>query len=116
MASTTTHGVHEITRQGLQSKLDKKAPVTLVEALSPEEFRKQHLPRAVNIPMEQVAALAPRLLPDKDREIVVYCSGKTCHSSDTVAQKLMDLGYTNVDHYAGGKSEWVANGLPIEHS
>jgi rhodanese-related sulfurtransferase len=34
-----------------------------------------HLPGAVNLPPGRVAELAPRLLPDKDAEIVVYCSG-----------------------------------------
>jgi rhodanese-related sulfurtransferase len=41
--------------------------------MAPEEFAKGHIPRAVNIPMDRVKELAPRLLPNKDAQIVTYC-------------------------------------------
>ena len=65
-----------ITRDELKKKLDRGEPMTPVEALAPEEFGKGHLPRAVNIPMDRVRELAPRLLPDKGALIVTYCANK----------------------------------------
>jgi rhodanese-related sulfurtransferase len=62
-----------ISTKELKSKLDKKQ-ITLVETLAPERFRKAHLPGALNIPPETVKQLAPQLLPNKDAEIVTYCS------------------------------------------
>lgn len=76
-------------------------------------FADAHLPGAVNIPPGQVEALAPRLLPDREREIVVYCSG-TCSNASVVARRLEDLGYREVTVYAGGKEDWVEHGLPVE--
>ena len=32
----------------------------------------------------------------------------------TLAYRLIDLGYTNVAHYAGGIEEWTENNKPID--
>ena len=55
----------------------------------------------------------PTLLPDRQARIVVYCTG-TGTSSDAVARRLEELGYTAVAVYAGGKEDWVEHGLPVE--
>lgn len=62
-----------ISTKDLKSKLDRKE-ITLVETLAPERYREAHIPGALNIPPEQIKQLAPQLLPDKNREIVTYCS------------------------------------------
>jgi len=62
-----------LSTRALKSKLDKKR-ITLVETLAPERYREAHLPGALNIPAERVAELAPKLLPDKNAEIVTYCA------------------------------------------
>lgn len=62
-----------ISTHDLKSKLDRKQ-ITVVETLAPDRYREAHIPGAINIPPEQVNDLAPRLLPDKDAEIVTYCS------------------------------------------
>ena len=65
-----------ITRDELKAKLDRGEKVTPVEALAPEEFARGHIPRAVNIPMDRVKELAPKLLPDKNAQIVTYCTNE----------------------------------------
>ena len=87
--------------------------VRLVEALGPAFFADAHLPGAVNIPPDRVDHLAARLLPDVDAPVVVYCSG-TCSNSDSTARRLVELGYTNVRVYQGGKEDWIEAGLPVE--
>jgi rhodanese-related sulfurtransferase len=62
-----------VSTKDLKAKLDKKG-VTLVETLAPERYREAHLPGALNIPPERVGELAPKLLPDKNAEIVTYCA------------------------------------------
>jgi rhodanese-related sulfurtransferase len=61
----------------LKGKIDRRERFDLVEALPASEYQKAHLPGAINLPPGQARALAPRLLPDKRAEIVVYCSGPT---------------------------------------
>jgi rhodanese-related sulfurtransferase len=63
-----------ITTDDLKSKLDQKQGITVVETLAPERYREAHIPGALNIPPERIQELAPQLLPDKDAEIVTYCT------------------------------------------
>ena len=62
-----------ISTEDLKSKLDQKQ-VTLVETLGTERYREAHIPGALNIPPERINELAPQLLPNKDAEIVTYCT------------------------------------------
>jgi hypothetical protein len=66
--------VSTITRAELKAKLDRKEKLTLVEALPERYYLDKHLPGAINLPHDQVDALAPALLPDKSAQIVVYCA------------------------------------------
>lgn len=104
-----------ISREELHRRLTIGDPLTLVEALGPAYFEDAHLPGAVNIPPDQVDRLAPVLLPDAGARIVVYCSG-TCHNSEIAAQLLVELGYSDVQVYLGGKEDWVEHGLPVVRS
>ena len=62
-----------ISTKDLKSKLDQKL-ITVVETLAPERYREAHLPGALNIPPERINELAPQLLPNKDAEIITYCT------------------------------------------
>ena len=53
-------------------------------------------------------------LKDKAAEIIVYCGSVSCPASKTLVYRLIDLGYTNVAHYAGGISEWTENNKPTD--
>jgi rhodanese-related sulfurtransferase len=105
--------VTEITREELQQKLEHPKKSVVLEALAPDEYRRAHIPGALNIPPDQVRALASELIPRKDLEVIVYCAGGTCHASEKVAEELTEIGYSDVRHYAGGKSDWIEAGLPV---
>ena len=62
-----------ISTEDLKAKLGRKQ-ITVVETLAPERYREAHLPGALNIPPERMNELAPQLLPNKDAEIVTYCT------------------------------------------
>jgi rhodanese-related sulfurtransferase len=85
-----------------------------VDALAPISYAASHLPGAISMPPEFVAERAHRRIPDRETEVVVYCGSVTCDSSIVVAHRLIELGYRNVLHYAGGKSDWAEAGLPLE--
>ena len=108
--------VAKIDRASLKAKLDGKEPVVIVEALPPRYFADAHLPGAINIPHDQVDALAPRLLPDRDAEIVVYCANMPCRNSTIAAERLAQLGYTHVRDYKEGKEDWAKAGFALETS
>lgn len=62
-----------ISTEDLKARLERKQ-VTVVETLAPERYRETHLPGALNIPPERINELAPQLLPNKDADIVTYCT------------------------------------------
>lgn len=69
--------VATITRDELKQKLEGGDKFALVETLAAQTYHHAHLPGAINLPPDHVAELAPRLLPDRQAEIVVYCASPT---------------------------------------
>jgi rhodanese-related sulfurtransferase len=104
----------QVTRETLLAKMESGEDFVLVDALSPMSYAMSHLPGAVNIPPEGCERWAARRIPEKTTEVVVYCQNPECESSVEVGNRLLELGYENVGHYAGGKSDWVEGGLPLE--
>ena len=66
-----------ISRDELKEKIDRSDGFVLLETLAPTTYHHAHLPGAINMPPDQVAQLAPQLLPDKQADIVVYCASPT---------------------------------------
>ena len=106
--------IQQIDRDTLARKLAGLVRPVLVEALPEKYFRDWHLPGARHLPHDEVARLAPTVLPDKSAEIVVYCASRNCQNSHVAAAKLAQMGYENVAVYAGGKQEWSDAALPVE--
>ena len=99
------------------TKIERDDRFVLVDALAPMIYAHSHLPGAINLPPSAVDALrCTKRIPDLATEIVVYCANPECDDSVMTAQKLTDLGYTNVRHYSGGKDEWRDRGLPLERA
>ncbi|GAA4552195.1 rhodanese-like domain-containing protein [Amycolatopsis samaneae] len=104
--------VKVIERDTVRQKIDDGA--TVVEALPIQYWRDTRLPGALNLPHDQVDVLAPSLLPDREAEIIVYCTGTSCPNSGIAAERLAKLGYSRVYTYKAGKEDWVGAGLPTE--
>ena len=106
-----------VTADELVQKLENRDEFVLVDALAPMVYAHSHLPGAINMPPNTVdATRCSRRMPDLGTEIVVYCSNPNCEDSVATGKRLQALGYTNVRHYAGGKDEWRARGLPLERA
>jgi rhodanese-related sulfurtransferase len=106
--------IAEIGCRELWETLERDEELVLIDALSPISYAAVHLPGAVNVAPHMVDDLAERLIPGFDAAIVVYCANRGCDSSVDVARRLIELGYRNVRHFAGGKQEWREAGLPLE--
>ena len=66
-----------ISRDDLKAKIDRGESFALVETLPEVAYHHAHLPKAINLPPDRIRELAPRLLPDKSAEVIVYCSSPT---------------------------------------
>ncbi|HEX6728767.1 MAG TPA: rhodanese-like domain-containing protein [Pyrinomonadaceae bacterium] len=69
--------INTISRDELKRKIDNKDAFSLVETLPKTTYEHAHLPGAINMPSDKVRDLAPKLLPDKNADIVVYCASPT---------------------------------------
>jgi len=102
-----------IGREELRRLLEQDA-VTLVEALPAVQYEAGHLPQALNLPGTALTPQdAARLVPDRARTVVTYCSGPGCSRSRVVAGAFVRLGYDDVRVYSGGKADWLEAGLPL---
>ena len=93
----------------------KDSAALFVDVREPAFFEEGHIPRAINLPREQILrARTTRELGDKSRPVIVYCSGEDCEDSKIVAKGLLTMGHLKVSVYTGGWEEWSASGSPVE--
>ncbi|MCD8248017.1 MAG: rhodanese-like domain-containing protein [Akkermansia sp.] len=71
-------------------------PVVLVDVRTLDEYRTGHKEGALNIPADEVEQLAPRLLPDKNAVIMLYC--RTGKRADKALEALRKMGYSHVEN------------------
>ena len=65
-----------ISREELARRLRDRS-LTIVDVLPRDSWERHHIPGSVNVPLEELPSLAGVVLPDRDREIVLYCGGPT---------------------------------------
>ena len=64
--------VPQISRDELLRRL-RDPSLTIVDVLPATSYADSHIPRAINIPLEDLADRARDLLPNFNAEIAVYC-------------------------------------------
>lgn len=91
------------------SNMLKSKDYTLVNVHIPYEGE---LPQTdAFIPYDEIDKYLDRLPTDKNAKIVLYC--KTDRMSRIAAERLVELGYTNVWDMKGGMLEWRQKGYPL---
>ena len=71
----------------------------IVDVRRQDEYDEGHIPGAICIPNESITDSMPSELPDLEQVILVYC--RSGRRSKEAAQKLFDMGYTNVFEFSG---------------
>ena len=84
--------------------MQKEQNIMILDVRTEQEYADEHISGAVNLPNESIGTEPPALLPDKDQVILVYC--RSGNRSKQAAQKLADLGYTNIKEF-GGINTWT---------
>ena len=76
----------------------------IVDVRRQDEYDAGHLPGAILIPNETIIDERPAELPDPEQVILIYC--RSGNRSKQAAQKLADLGYSNIYEF-GGITTWT---------
>jgi hydroxyacylglutathione hydrolase len=96
----------------LSAWIREKAPgaLQIVDVRRAGEYGQAHVPGAVNIPLDRLAAGASVL--KTDLPTAVLCAGG--YRSSAATSILQRLGLTDVYNVVGGTSAWVSAGYPAE--
>lgn len=91
-----------LTPEQAKARMEENPDLILLDVRTQEEFEQGHIPGAVCLPNEMIAADMPFLF-GKDVEILLYC--RSGRRSADAAKKLRDMGFTNVFDF-GGIIDW----------
>ncbi len=93
----------QITAVKAKKIMDSSDDYTILDVREQDEFNAGHIPGAILLPYTEIETKAKDLLPDKDKQILVYC--RSGRRSKIAAEALASLGYTNVKEF-GGIIDW----------
>jgi PQQ-dependent catabolism-associated CXXCW motif protein len=125
-APTPTHiqGARTITTLALRSMLASAQPPVLIDVIGGEQT--VSLPTAVWLRDAGVGRhldddvqawfdlhLSQLTHRDKSHPVVFFCASRMCWLAHNATLRALDLGYTNVYWYRGGRDSWQAAGLPM---
>ena len=92
---------HKITAEEAKQMMDGR--VTVVDVRTEAKYKEGHIPGAVLVPNESIGSEPPEALPELDAVLLVHC--RTGVRSKQAADKLVDMGYTQVYDF-GGIRDW----------
>lgn len=116
-ARATEHAdaaIREISADDLLAWYCHKVPMTVLDARGKQYLNGVKLPGARWPSLRVCDDVIFALVPAKDSLVVVYCSNVECPASGWLAERLLELGYTNIYEYSGGIDEWLDRGFPTE--
>lgn len=97
----------------LQERMDENQEFVLVDVNPAEDFIKEHIPTAINIPLSTLAEQAKVRL-SKNQRIVVYDKNHEDESSNRASDVLEAMGYRKVADFDGGIYAWKRAGFLTE--
>ena len=83
----------------------------VLDVRTPEEYAAGHVPGAVNIPHNELAARVAELEAARDRDIVVYC--RTGVRAAEAIEVLGKSGFKRLFHLKGDYSRWSEEKRPV---
>ena len=96
----------------LLKRIESKSAPVIIDARTGIEFKRGHVPGAINAPPRKILLKTAKLPRGKDTEIVVYCE----HGQRAwLANKFLAArSYTNTALLEGHLMDWKKAGLPLE--
>lgn len=90
--------IKSISMSKVISEMQADPTIQLIDVRTKEEFRGGRIPKAVNVPVENLQLIS-KIVPNKDAKVFVYClSGGR---STQAAHMLDQMGYTNITNLGG---------------
>ena len=104
----------KISAEDLKKKIDSKEDFEFVDVLGKDSYEAKHIPGSKSISVDELEEKSKTELPDKNKEVIVYCASTECQASPRAAKKLEEMGYTNVVDFESGLAGWQEAGYDFE--
>jgi rhodanese-related sulfurtransferase len=112
VASAATPQITDISQNDLKAAIASKSAIIL-DVNGSDSYREGHIPGAIDY-LAHKQDIAIFLPADKSALIVAYCGDIHCTAYREAAYAALDLGYTNVKHFAPGIKGWKESGEKTE--
>jgi|GEM_PF-2339811 len=85
-----------------------------VDSRDAKDYRRDHVPGAINFPMREWPDFWPAIQSDlpRDRLLVLYCYGAHCGLSTRQGKTLLEEGYEKLAVLDYGWVTWIEHGYP----
>lgn len=93
----------QITAEDAKKIMDSGEEHIILDVREQDEFDAGHIPGAILLPYTEIENKAEEMLPNKDKQILVYC--RSGRRSKIAAEVLARLGYTNIKEF-GDIIDW----------
>ena len=93
----------QISQEEAKKMMEADDGYIIVDVRRQDEYDAGHISGAILIPNESISDTQPEELPDLNQIILIYC--RSGNRSKQAAQKLFDMGYTNIYEF-GGIIDW----------
>ena len=114
LVSDAKKRIREVSIEQVHTKLIGGETFVLIDVREESEYARDHLPGAIPLGKGIIERDIEKVVPDLDREIVLYCGGG--YRSALAADNLQRMGYTNVWSMAGGIRAWRQAGYDLDRS
>jgi mono/diheme cytochrome c family protein/rhodanese-related sulfurtransferase len=95
----------------IAAELKRRKRMAFLDARAPSDYLREHIKGAASVPYYDPAHYFDKL--PKDTWLIAYCACPHAESQ-TLAQKLLDAGFTKVTVLDEGIGSWKAKGHPVE--
>lgn len=103
--------IQELDVYAIKKKLDENHRFYLIDVQETEEWRLAHIKEAIHLSKGVIERDIEKMIPDKNSEIVLYCSGG--FRSALATDNVQKMGYTNIYSMEGGLSAWKNANFPL---
>ena len=110
MSSETKTTIEQISVEQAREEIER-GDVVLIDTREPFEFSEARIEGAKLVPVGMVAAEIEQAAPDKSARIVLHCAAGM--RSQTAAEQMAEMGYTDLANVTGGIMEWQQKGYPV---
>lgn len=102
--------VPQIKAAELRKKIQMEQNLVILDTRSSEEFEVSHIPGASLVDYDNFKPQEV-IRYDKNSKVIVYCTVGA--RSENIGEKLLELGFTDVENLYGGIFQWVNEDGPI---